>query len=242
MKKYLILLFVLIALLSACSKNRYRANMTPEEKLQIADSLYSAGKFSRAAVLYDEISFERRSASSAHALIRLAESYMSVNRWADARLRLEQFIRTFPENTRISDAYYFTGLTYFEESLPAQYDQALTLSAIDAFRTFIRRYPNDQRYQDALEYVRLAQSKLIEKRYRNGYIYYKMGDYSAALMYFNEVIELGNTNNVDKLSLYYSAKLHLHQGSQELAQESYNRLAEKYPDSKEHRKLRRYFD
>lgn len=216
--------------------------MSPEEKLQIADSLFSAGKYSRAAVLYDEISFERRTASSAHAMIRLAESYMSVNRWADARLRLEQFIRTFPENARIPDAYYFTGLTYFEESLPSQYDQALTLACIDAFRTFIRRYPNDQRYQEALEYIRQAQNKLIEKRYRNGYIYYKMGDYSAALMYFNEVTELGNTNTVDKLSLYYSAKLHLHQGNRELAQESYNRLAEKYPESKEHRKLKRRFE
>lgn len=242
MKKLMILLLIALALLGACSRNRDRSNLPVEQKLALADSLYAAGKYARAAVLYDEISFERRSGSSAHALIRLGESYLAVNRWADARLRFEQFIRTFPENARLSDAYYNIGISYYEESLPAQYDQALTNSAITAFRNFISRYPSDPRYADAISYIRKAQYKLIEKKYRNGYIYYKMKDYSAALMYFNEVIELGNMDDLDRNSLYYSAKLHLAQGNRAEARASYNRLGTRYPESKEYRKLRRRFD
>jgi outer membrane protein assembly factor BamD (BamD/ComL family) len=68
-----------------------------------------------------------------------------------------------------------------------------------------------------------------------------MKDYSAALMYFDEIIDLGNTDALDRKSLYYSAKLHLHQKNKEKAQLSYDRLTSRYPGSKEAKRLSRRF-
>jgi TolA-binding protein len=68
-----------------------------------------------------------------------------------------------------------------------------------------------------------------------------MKDYSAALMYFDEVIALGNTDNLDKMSLYYSSLLHLHQDNQEAARASFDRLNSRYPGSQEARKLAKKF-
>ncbi|HQB97765.1 MAG TPA: tetratricopeptide repeat protein, partial [Candidatus Cloacimonadota bacterium] len=93
----------------------------------------------------------------------------------------------------------------------------------------------------ALEFIRRSQYKLIEKKYQNGYIYYKMKDYSAALMYFDEVVALGNTDSLDRRSLYYSALLHLHQENMDAARASYEKLVSKYPGSKEAGKLERKF-
>ena len=68
-----------------------------------------------------------------------------------------------------------------------------------------------------------------------------MKDYSAALMYFKEITDLGNTDELDRKSLYYSAKLHLHQKNLDLAKLSFDTLQARYPDSKEVKRLSRRF-
>jgi outer membrane protein assembly factor BamD len=231
---------LIILLFSACSKNK--AELTTEQKLALADEQYARGKYSKAAILYDEISFERKSAATAYATLRLADSYFAMNKFTDARLKYQQFIDGFPDHTNAADAYFRIALCYFEESLKPPYDQTETVAAIETFGIFLERFPKDSRYERSLEYIRRAQYKLIEKKYENGYIYYKMKDYSAALMYFDEVIALGNTDALDRKSLYYSAKLHLHQKNHEAANAAYTRLKSRYPGSKEAQKLEKEFN
>ena len=235
MKPYLGLVMILLLAFTACSKNK--TEISTADKLAKADELYAAKKYTKAAVLYDEISFERKSASTAYATLRLADSYYAVNKFTDARLKYQQFIDSFPDHQNISDAYFRIGQCLFEESLKPDYDQNETAESIEAFRNFVDRFPQDSRYSQAVDYIRRGQFKLIEKKYQNGYIYYKMKDYSAALMYFDEVIALGNTDNLDKMSLYYSALLHLHQKNAEAAKTAYQRLSSRYPGSKEAAKL-----
>jgi outer membrane assembly lipoprotein YfiO len=232
------MMLILLAF-AACSKNK--TELSTEKKLAMADELYARKKFSKAAVLYDEISFERKSASTAYATLRLADSYYATNKFAEARLKYQQFIDGFPDHQSVADAYFRIGQCLFEESLKPDYDQDETVASIEAFRNFIDRFPQDSRYAQAVDYIRRAQYKLIEKKYQNGYIYYKMKDYSAALMYFEEVIALGNTDKLDKMSLYYSALLHLHQENQEAAQSAYQRLSSRYPGSAETKKLAKRF-
>ncbi len=240
MKRYFSFLLLIILVFGACSKNKVQ--ITTEQKLAKADEYYSKGKYSKAAVLYDEISFERKSAATAYATMRLADSYFAQNKFTDARLKYQQFVDGFPDHSNAADAYFRIALCYFEESLKPERDQTETVASIEAFGTFLERFPNDSRYDRALEYIRRAQYKLIEKKYQNGYIYYKMKDYSAALMYFDEVIALGNTDALDRKSLYYSALLHLHQKDRDAASVSYERLKTRYPGSKEAKKLLKKFD
>ncbi|MCB5258928.1 MAG: outer membrane protein assembly factor BamD [Candidatus Cloacimonetes bacterium] len=239
MRRYLSILLLIILALGACSRNI--SNLSTEERLALADEYYASGKYSKAATLYDDISFERKSAATAYATLRLADCYFAMNKFTDARLKYQQFIDGFPDHINAADAYYRVAVCFFEESLKPAYDQELTLLSIDAFHNFLERFPSDSRYEDALSYIRRAQYKLIEKKYQNGYIYYKMKDYSAALMYFEEVTELGNTDSLDRKSLYYSALLHKHQGNNEAANEYFSKLKAKYPGSKETRKLERKF-
>lgn len=239
MRRSILLILIILLALSACSRNK--SQLSTEAKLQAADALYAKGKFARAAVLYDEISFERKSASTAYATLRVADSYFAINKFSDARTKYEQFIASFPDHDNVATAYFRIGECLYEESLPPQYDQNETISCIEAFRLFIEKYPSDTRFDKALDYIRKCQYKLLEKTYLNGYIHYKMKDYSAALMYFDEIIALGNSDELDKQSLFYSAKLHLHQKSMEKAQASYTSLLTRYPDSKEAKRLKSRF-
>ncbi len=239
MQRYLLLILIVLIGLQACSANK--TALSSEAKLQKADELYARGKYAKAALFYDEISFERKSAATAYANLRVADCYFAINKFSDARAKYEQFIASFPDHDNVSTAYYRVGECLWEESLPPQYDQSETINCIEAFRLFMEKFPGDQRYSKALDYIRKCQYKMLEKSYLNGYIHYKMKDYSAALMYFDEIIALGNTDTLDRQSLYYSAKLHLHQKNLEKATASFNSLKSRYPGSKETKKLAKKF-
>lgn len=237
--KYSVLILIILLLLTSCAQNKI--TLTTEEKLAKADELFARGKFARAAELYGDVYFERQSASSARALMRQADCYFKINKFADARLCYQEFSDIFPTHPEVSTAVFRYAVCLYEESLNAQYDQTETLQAIDAFRRFLDKYPNSERYADAIGYIQKAQYKLIEKKYMTGYIYYKMKDYSSALMYFREVTDLGNTDRIDRQSLYYSALLLHKQNLHDQSRAEYDRLIAKYPGSKDVKKLAKYF-
>jgi len=239
MRRYILFALIIILTFSACSRNKTK--LSTEAKLKAADELFAKHKYARAATFYDEISFERKSAATAYATLKVAECYFAMNKFTDARSRYEQFISSFPDHVNVSTAYYKVGECLFEESLSPQYDQTDTINSIEAFSTFIDKFPNDERYAKALDYIRKAQYKLLEKTYQNGYIHYMMKDYSAALMYFDEIIVLGNEDTLDRMSLYYSVKSHFHQKNREKAKASYDILLNRYPQSKEAKKLSKRF-
>jgi outer membrane protein assembly factor BamD len=230
---------LLIILLAGCARNKIE--LSTENKLVKADELYAKKKYSKAAILYDEISFEKKSASSAVALMKLADCYFQINKFTDARLKYTMMTTSYPDYTDIETAYFRIGVSYFEETLPPQYDQTETAQAIEAFRTFLDRFPSSDKYPEAIDYIRKCQSKLIQKKYHNGFIYYRMKDYSSALMYFDQITELGNLDKLDRQSLYYSIKIHIAQKNSEAANLAWQKLNARYPDSKEVSRLKRHF-
>ena len=236
--KHPVLLLIIVLLLTACAQNQ--TVLSTEEKLAKADELYEQGKYARAAELYGDVYFERQSASSARALMRQADSYFKLNKFSEARFCYQEFSESFPTHPDVSKAVFNYAVCLYEESLGPQYDQTQTLQSIDAFRRFIEKYPNSERFTEAIEYIQKAQYKLIEKKYLPGYIYYRMKDYSSALMYFREVTELGNTDRLDREALYYSALLLYKQNLQDQARAEHDRLVAKYPGSKEAKKLAKY--
>ncbi|HNX00226.1 MAG TPA: outer membrane protein assembly factor BamD [Candidatus Cloacimonadota bacterium] len=232
MKKIIPLLFIMITLF-ACSKNKTAPTVTPEVKMQRADKYFHAKKYAKAYPLYQQIVFERNSSIAADAQMKLAESYYKLHKFAEAEVEYEQLIKLFPDYPEINRAYYQMGKCYMELSPGAQYTQEDTNKAIDAFQTFIDKFPNDPLRTTALDDLQKAQYKLLEKEYNNGYIYYKMGDYSSAMLYFSEIKDLGNKDRLEKMSLYYSAKIFIFQKNWLLAKQTYEALNKDFPKAKE---------
>jgi len=230
---------LLVILLAGCARNK--AELTPDSKMAKANELFANKKYAKAAILYDEISFEKKTSNSAIALMRLADCYYNMNKFIDARLKYTMMTSNYPDYPDIETAFFRIGVCYYEESMPAQYDQTETAQCIEAFRIFVDKFPTSQYYLDAIEYIRKAQNKVIQKKYYNGYIYYKMKDYSSALMYFKEIINLGNLDEIDRKSLYYAIKISLYHKNEADALDFWKKLEIRYPNSKEAKKLARYF-
>lgn len=240
MKKIIYLLLIAFLFLG-CSNNKISKLIPLEQKMQLADEFFEQGKYHKAIPYYTSVALERNSLLSSKAQLKLADCYFNQNKYAEALLEYQQYIQLFNDAEDISRAYFQIGVCYWEESLSPHYTQEETLSAIDAFETFLEKFPFDNRKKEAIEYIQKCHYKLLKKKYYNGYTYYKMWDYPAAMMYFNEIIELGNTNEVDKLSLYYAARIYLAQKDIDNALLMQKKLNSKYPESKETKKINKYF-
>jgi outer membrane protein assembly factor BamD len=258
MRKFVPVLFMLIALNAYCQApptpmfpadqsehQQYHKNRTikassqpPEVLMQKADGYFNAKKYAKAYPIYQQIVFERNSSIAADAQMKLAQSYYYLHKFSEAEVEYEQLIKLFPDYPNINLAYYQIGVCYLELSPKPQYSQEETQKAIDAFQTFIDKFPTDKLRPDAVSNLQKAQYKLIEKEYNNGYIYYMMADYSSALLYFNEIIALANKDRLERMSLYYSSKIYIAQHNSLLANQTYQALSKDFPGSKETRKIK----
>lgn len=236
MKKILIV-FIVIITLFGCSKNKLTQQMPIERKMEIGNEYMELGKYHKAIPYFSDVVFERNSKYTAEAQMKLGDCYFFQNKFMEARFEYEELIRLFHDYKDINMAYFQIGVCYYNESRPAHYTQEETEKAITAFETFIEKFPFDEMKKDAIDYIQKCRYKLLEKKYYNGYAYYKMFDYSAALMYFDEIAELGNIDELDKMSLYYSAKIYITRKDKKNAVPTADRLTERYPGSEETEKI-----
>lgn len=211
--------------------------MSADEAKRIADEYYAREKYKKAIPYYEKIVNESRTTFLAEAQLKLAECYFHRKEYIDAIFEYEEFIRQFSEHPDVALAFFQIGVSHYELSLPPHYDQDDTYSAIEAFSEFIDRFPFHEKKQKALEYIKECRYKLLTKKYYNGYAYYKTSDYPSALLYFNEITELNNYDEIDRKSLYYKALIYLYRKDLVNTEKVISSLAEKYPDSKETAKI-----
>ena len=236
MKKILALIIVLLVLFG-CSGNKMSKTMPVEQKMEIANDLFDKGKYSKAIPYYSEVVFERNSVHTPVAQMKLADCYFNQNKFIEARFEYGELIRLFTDFKDIGGAYFQLGVCYYNETLSPHYTQEETYRAISAFETFIEKFPFDSQKKEAIDYIQQCRYKLLMKKYYNGYAYYKLFDYSGALMYFDEIIELGNNNEPDRMSLYYATKIYLARKDVDTAKTTGKKLINRYPQSEEAKRI-----
>lgn len=238
MKRFFLAVLIIVTF-SGCAKNKLEKTLPAEKIMQLADDYFVRNKYHKAIPLYTEIVFDRKSSYTSTAQIRLADCYFYQNKFTEARFEYQEFIRLFYDAKMVNHAYFQIGLCYYEESLNPHYTQDETINAIRAFETFIEKFPFDEKKTEAINYIQKCHHKLLLKKFYNGYTYYKMSDYSAALMYFDEITQLGNINEVDRKALYYSARIYIVRQDIENALRMIDRLNQRYPESKETGRINR---
>ena len=206
--------------------------MSPEQAKKIADQYFVREKYKKAMPYYQKIVNESNTVLLADAQMKLADCYFFRKEYIDARFEYEEFIRQFSEHPLVASAFFQIGVSYYNLSLNAHYDQNETFSAIDAFSEFLDRFPFHEQKNDALDYIKKCRYKLLEKKFYNGYAYYKMSDYPSALLYFDEIMQLNNYDDLDKKAIYYSARMYLFRKDLNNTEKMLSRLTEKYPDDK----------
>ncbi len=119
----------------------------------------------------------------------LADCHFQMKQYIVAAAEYEQLIVQFPQSSLVEQAEYQRGECYFELSPRTSLDQTYTAQTIEAFQEFIEMYPNSDLVPDAMDKILECRLKLAQKDYESGRLYHNMGEYSAARIYYDSVME-----------------------------------------------------
>jgi outer membrane protein assembly factor BamD len=189
--KHLIILVFVAALGMAGCKSRFeklRASNDVAKKYQEALRLYNKRDYSKALVLFEDLSQKYRGRAEAEDLnYYYAYTLYRLSDFTTARYQFKSFADTYPSSKNAEEARYMSAYCYYLESPVFSLDQENTYKAIDALQLFINLYPTSDRAAAAGKYIADLRGKLEDKAFENAKMYLTTGpsnvdNYRAAVI------------------------------------------------------------
>lgn len=161
-------------------------------KYQEAIKYYENKKYSKAQVLFEDLSQRFRGQAEAEDLT-FYSAYTSyrLKDYTTARYHFGQFASNYPNSARAEEARYMSAYCYYLESPRYSLDQEYTFRAIEALQLFINLYPESERVQVAEGHIAELRDRLEKKAFLNAKLYLDMGlmdDYRAAVVAFDSAL------------------------------------------------------
>ncbi len=191
MKKYLSLLMLSVVLLS-CKTEMDRAMKSADKDfiLKVANEKFAKKKWADALALYDRLpNLVAGTDDAPNVVFNSAYANYYDKNYRLAANQFKNFVISFPQDPRKEEAAYFSALCYYEGSLDYNLDQSNTESAITELQNFINEYPDSERSKNITQMIDELGYKLEFKAYENARQYYKMAEYKAATVAFENVLE-----------------------------------------------------
>ena len=202
----LMLTLALALALLGCAGGMPRIPDTPDAVLAKADEYFDGHKFFKAQELYKAfISRYPGHDRSDYAQFRLAESYLENREYPLAAVEYQILMSNYGYSEYIDDALFKIGVCYFHESPKPQRDQQKAQDALSRFNQFLQTFPNSPLVPEVDEYIKMLNVKLAEKDFRNGYYYFRRKKLTAAMIYFDKVMNNYPDNAFWAQSVYFKA-------------------------------------
>ena len=229
-----LLAFLSVALLSGCA-----STSNEDERLSV-EQLYNRGhelleqtKYKKAAETFEQVELEYPySRWATESKLMSAYAYYKDEKYDEAVMALERFIRFHPGNENIAYAYYLKAISYFDQISDVNRDQGETAKALDAMNQLVMRFPMTKYAEDVKQKIIYATENLAGQEMEVGRYYLKKHNYLSALNRFSNVVTKYQTTNYIEEALYRQVEIYIILGLNQEASTSYQVLKYNYPESK----------
>ncbi len=186
-----ILVFVVLFLASCKSEfEALRTSNQPEKVYKAANKYYDNKEYDRAVALYDVvIQFYRGRKEAEDLFYRYAYAHYHLGDFILASTYFKNFATTFGNSQNKQEAEYMSAYSNYRLSPNFKLDQSYTEKAIEGFEQFINAYPETERAQEANKLIDDMRRKLEQKSFEQGNLYYKIGQYQAAVTAFQNTLK-----------------------------------------------------
>ncbi len=233
MKKIALFVFGLLLLGSCASDKDKDTRLSAEQLYNRGYDYMERTSWAKAAESFEKIELEHPySKWATKAKLMSAYAYYKDQKYDDAILSLDRFIKYHPGNKDIAYAYYMKGLCYYEQIVEVQKDQSISRQALDAFNQVIVRFPDSDYAQDAKLKIDLIYDHLAGQEMEVGRFYLKQKNYLSALNRFSEVVNHYQTTSHIEEALYRQAEIYKILGLNKESQDAVKVLGHNYPNSK----------
>ncbi len=186
---YLSLLAFIV--LVSCSKYQKLIKSTDNEmKYNKAIEYYEKGDYYRALQLFDGLIPIFRGTNKAEKLyFCYAYCYYNEHDNVMASYYFGRFYQSFPTSEFAEETHFMAAYCKYLDSPRYSLDQTISKEAINDFQLFINKYPFGDRAKQATLLIDELRYKLQLKDYNIANMYYKMEDYQAAIVSYENMLK-----------------------------------------------------
>lgn len=228
--KNILALTLITLFLFACSSTEDTTNMTPEDRLAYAIRLYDREDSEEAIKEFESIILQYPGSSIVDdAQYYLAKTRFQREEYILAAYQFSKLIKGMPSSEFLADAQYMLADCYYELSPFYALDQKYTKHAIEEFQIFIDLFPLNEKVPIAEGKIKELNEKLAKKEFEDALIYEKLEFYNAAIIYYNNVMEVYHDTKYAPLALFNKINLLVARKRDTEALSESKKFLEKYP-------------
>ena len=206
------------------------------QNINEGDYFYGAKKFLESELLFPQSDWAPRSALMA------SYSYYIDSYYDEAIFNLERFIKTYPNDKRMSYAYYLLGMCHYETIANEKKDLAPLTKAKKIFTGIVNDYPNTDFAIDSKFKLGLIDDILASKEMYIGRHYIKKEKWVAAINRFKIILVDYDTTIYAEEAVHRLVEIHYKIGLEEEAKKYANLLGYNYLSSKWYKRSYKIFN
>lgn len=191
MKKNVLYLLVLSLFFASCKSKFEKIQKSKDYayKLTKADEYYDAKQYGKANTLYEELLTVYKGTKNFESIYyKYAHTFYKDHSYLAASYHFKNFSDLFPKSPKAEECEYLNSLCLFKLSPEYTLDQSNTVKAIGEMQAFVNTHPESKRVDDANKMIDESREKLEEKDLYSAHLYYKIKQYKAASVAFEQLI------------------------------------------------------
>ena len=190
MKKYFLIILA-SAFLAACNSQVDKAMKSADKDfiLKAANEQFAKKKWASALQLYERsLNLVAGTDDLANVAFNMAYANYYDKNYKLAGHQFKSFAVNHPQDPRKEEAAYMSAICYYNGSMDYNLDQSSTDLAINELQNFLNEYPDSERSKNIGTMIDELTGKQEFKAYENARQYYKMGEYKAANVALENVL------------------------------------------------------
>ena len=188
--KFSALFFLGLILLPGCQPiNKVLKSTDPQYKLRMAEQYFANKKYNLAQQVYEDIMPAFRGQPEFEDIYyKYAYTAYHQRDYMNAENLFKGYLEIFSTSPRAEEVDFLRAYTFFKQSPKAELDQTSTRRAIGMFQTFINTHPGSAKNKEATEIIDQLREKLETKDRKSAQLYYDIGQFRAAAVAFNTML------------------------------------------------------
>jgi outer membrane protein assembly factor BamD len=187
--KFFGVLFLTVLLVSCGGINKVLKNKDAQYKLRMAEQYYAKKKYNYAQQIYEDIMPYFRGAPEFEDIYyKYAYTAYYQRDYMNAENLFKTFLEIYPNSSKAEEMDYMRAYSFYKQSPRPPLDQTNTIKAMGMMQTFINTHPGSARNKEAAEIIDICRQKLETKDYNAAQLYFDLGQFRAAAVAFNTLL------------------------------------------------------
>jgi outer membrane protein assembly factor BamD len=205
--KILPVIVVLMVLGSACKFQKLLKSTDNENKYTKAKEYYDNHDYAKAMELFDQLVPIYRGTEKGEEISYLnAYCNYYLKDYIMAGHYFRKFTESFPISNYTTECAYMSAYCYYLDAPKPTLDQETTVKALNEFELYISRYPQSDKIVECNKLMDELRSRLEKKSYDNAMLYYKLGQFKAAVVALKSSLKEYPDSKYREDILYYVTK------------------------------------